>query len=56
LGSPIQNDQIYPILTPYQEYTLNFAKPLQLLAQEIVFEDPLTHESRAFRSQKELAL
>jgi tRNA pseudouridine32 synthase/23S rRNA pseudouridine746 synthase len=56
LGVPIKNDQIYPILTPYQEYDLDFSKPLQLLAKEIVFTDPITGESRAFISGQELDL
>lgn len=56
LGIPIQFDQIYPILTPYQEYDLDFSKPLQLLAKEISFEDPLTKGLRLFRSQQDLAL
>jgi tRNA pseudouridine32 synthase/23S rRNA pseudouridine746 synthase len=51
LGIPIKNDQIYPVLTPYQEYDLDFSKPLQLLAKEIHFEDPITHELRGFMSQ-----
>ena len=56
LGAPIKNDQIYPVLTPYQEYELDFSKPLQLLAQEIAFEDPVTKETRYFRSEQELSL
>jgi tRNA pseudouridine32 synthase/23S rRNA pseudouridine746 synthase len=56
LGIPIKNDQIYPILTPYQEYDLDFSKPLQLLAKEIVFTDPITGESRVFISGQELNL
>ncbi|MDO8713297.1 MAG: pseudouridine synthase [Polynucleobacter sp.] len=55
LGVPIQHDQIYPILTPYQEYDLDFSKPLQLLAKEIHFTDPLTNESRTFTSNQGLA-
>lgn len=56
LGIPIKNDQIYPILTPYQEYDLDFSKPLQLLAKEIAFQDPINNELRFFRSQQELIL
>jgi tRNA pseudouridine32 synthase / 23S rRNA pseudouridine746 synthase len=52
LGIPIRNDQIYPILTPYQEYELDFAKPLQLLAKEIAFTDPITCERRRYVSQQ----
>ena len=56
LGIPIKHDQIYPILTPYQEYDLDFSKPLQLLAKEIAFLDPITGEQRAFTSQRALEL
>lgn len=55
LGIPIHHDQIYPILTPYQEYDLDFSKPLQLLAKEIHFKDPVTEQERSFMSQRVLA-
>jgi tRNA pseudouridine32 synthase/23S rRNA pseudouridine746 synthase len=54
LGIPIKNDQIYPILTPYQEYDLDFSKPLQLLAKEIYFNDPISNEDRSFISKRQL--
>jgi tRNA pseudouridine32 synthase/23S rRNA pseudouridine746 synthase len=54
LGIPIKHDQIYPILTPYQEYDLDVSQPLQLLAKEIAFEDPITGQARSFISQKTL--
>lgn len=54
LGIPIQHDQIYPVLTPYQEYDLDFSKPLQLLAKEIYFKDPVTGQERFFTSQRVL--
>lgn len=56
LGVPIKNDQIYPSLTPYQEYDLDFSKPLQLLAKEMSFIDPITHQARSFTSQQTLNL
>jgi tRNA pseudouridine32 synthase/23S rRNA pseudouridine746 synthase len=56
LNIPIKNDQIYPILTPYQEYDLDFSKPLQLLAKAVSFMDPFTHEPRTFSSLKTLDL
>lgn len=56
LGIPIQYDQIYPVLTPYQEYDLDFCKPLQLLAKEIHFKDPITGQNRVFKSQMELGV
>jgi tRNA pseudouridine32 synthase/23S rRNA pseudouridine746 synthase len=54
LGIPIQNDQIYPLLTPYQEYDLDFSKPLQLLAKEIYFVDPISKEEKSFVSRRVL--
>jgi tRNA pseudouridine32 synthase / 23S rRNA pseudouridine746 synthase len=54
LGIPIKNDQIYPVLTPYQQYELDFTKPLQLLAKAISFNDPITSEKREFCSVQEL--
>ncbi|QWE07967.1 pseudouridine synthase [Polynucleobacter ibericus] len=56
LGIPIKNDQIYPILTPYQEYDLDFSKPLQLLAKEIAFQDPFTNSVMSFSSTQMLDL
>jgi len=52
LGIPIKGDQIYPILTPYQEYDLDFSNPLQLLAKEIHFKDPISNENRCFISKR----
>jgi tRNA pseudouridine32 synthase/23S rRNA pseudouridine746 synthase len=54
LNIPIKHDQIYPVLTPYQEYDLDFTKPLQLLAKTISFNDPITGKSREFCSSQEL--
>jgi len=54
LGIPIKHDQIYPILTPYQEYDLDFSKPLQLLAGEVAFLDPVTGNARHFTSNQVL--
>ena len=56
LNIPIKHDQIYPILTPYQEYDLDFSKPLQLLAKEIAFIDPLNGANRVFKSPHELVI
>lgn len=55
LGIPIKFDQIYPTLTPYQRYDLDFSKPLQLLATEISFRDPVTGKERSFSSQRVVA-
>ena len=56
LGIAIKFDQIYPVLTPYQEYDLDFSKPLQLLAKEATFVDPVTGENRSFVSRREIHL
>jgi len=56
LGVPIKDDQIYPILTPYQEYDIDIIRPLQLLAKEISFLDPITNKSRSFISNRVLDL
>ena len=56
LGVPIKDDQIYPILTPYQEYDLDVTKPLQLLAKELAFRDPITNTQRVFVSKQNLEL
>jgi tRNA pseudouridine32 synthase/23S rRNA pseudouridine746 synthase len=54
LGVPIKDDQIYPILTPYQEYDIDITRPLQLLAKEISFLDPMTNKSKSFISKRVL--
>jgi len=52
LGVPIVNDGLYPELTP--EGQIDYAKPLQLLARELAFTDPITGEARHFVSQRKL--
>jgi len=52
LGAPIVNDGLYPELTP--EGQIDHAKPLQLLARELAFTDPITGEPRHFVSQRTL--
>jgi tRNA pseudouridine32 synthase / 23S rRNA pseudouridine746 synthase len=54
LGIPILNDQIYPVLKPAGQD--DYAKPLQLLAKEIRFIDPITLQLRHFTSPKSLRL
>lgn len=49
LGLPLVNDRIYPVLQPV-ETTVDFSRPLQLLARQIAFEDPVTGQPRAFVS------
>ena len=54
LGLPIVNDRMYPPLdpTPDDDYRL----PLQLLAQSIAFDDPVTGQARYFQSARRLHL
>lgn len=56
LGIPICGDRIYPVLlpdTPPGELP-DFSHPLQLLARELAFTDPLTGEARRFTSRRRL--
>ena len=52
LGLPLRNDGLYPTLTP--EGQMDHAKPLQLLAKELVFVDPMSGEARRFISERVL--
>jgi len=52
LGLPILNDGLYPALTPVGQ--IDYAQPLQLLAQRIEFVDPVTGQRREFNSQRRL--
>lgn len=52
LGLPILNDGLYPELTP--EGQVDYARPLQLLARELAFTDPVSQASRHFVSQRRL--
>ncbi len=54
LGWPILNDQYYPILHP--PAADNYSSPLQLLAKELQFIDPITQRPRHFSSDKNLLL
>lgn len=47
LGLPIVGDRIYPVLLPH-ENPPRFVAPLQLLAREIAFTDPVTGKARHF--------
>ncbi|MBX3623646.1 MAG: pseudouridine synthase [Rhizobacter sp.] len=55
LGLPLVNDGIYPVLLPECEVP-DFDKPLQLVARELQFTDPVTGASRSFESAYRLAL
>jgi tRNA pseudouridine32 synthase / 23S rRNA pseudouridine746 synthase len=52
LGFGIINDRVYPDLQPETED--NFDKPLQLLAKQIRFDDPVAGAVREFQSEREL--
>ena len=54
LGIPIVNDKLYPDLTDVAGD--DYSDPLQLLAREIAFNDPLTGARRTFTSRRRLAL
>ncbi len=57
LGLPICNDQIYPVLqpeAPVDSITATYEKPLQLLARELAFDDPVTGETFHFCSERSL--
>ena len=58
LGAPLVGDRIYPRLWPEPAPgdAPDWSNPLQLLAREIAFTDPLTGEPRRFASRRELAL
>ncbi len=49
LGLPLVNDGIYPVLKPECEVP-DFDRPLQLVARELAFTDPVTGAARAFES------
>ena len=53
LGFPIIHDRCYPDLQPQTED--NFAQPLQLLAKQLRFQDPVSGEDRDFQSPQQLS-
>ena len=53
LGAPIHNDRCYPDWQPRDAD--DFTRPLQLLARELAFVDPLSGQARVFRSGLSLA-
>jgi tRNA pseudouridine32 synthase/23S rRNA pseudouridine746 synthase len=54
LGWPILNDKYYPKLQPLTKD--NYSAPLQLLAKELKFIDPITQQSRCFHYEGNLSL
>ena len=53
LGAPIVGDQFYPEVK-HASGIDDFTQPLQLLAHRIAFTDPVTGQTRAFESQRQL--
>lgn len=49
LGLPILGDGIYPVLSP-ESALPDYQHPLQLLAKELAFEDPITQRKHQFAS------
>ena len=58
LGLPIVGDRIYPVLWPEPALGAmpDYSNPLQLLARELAFVDPVNGQPRRFVSQRRLAL
>ncbi|MBA0445788.1 pseudouridine synthase [Stenotrophomonas maltophilia] len=54
LGAPIEGDDLYPQLQSRPEGRVE--RPLQLLAQGLAFDDPLSGEPRRFSSKRRLCL
>ena len=54
LGAPVRHDFFYPVVN--DEQMDNYEKPLQLLAYELRFLDPVSTEERVFRSEFTLSL
>jgi tRNA pseudouridine32 synthase/23S rRNA pseudouridine746 synthase len=56
LGIPILGDRIYPALKPAFAVgdEPDYSDPLQLLAREVSFVDPITGQSRHFTSRRQL--
>jgi tRNA pseudouridine32 synthase/23S rRNA pseudouridine746 synthase len=54
IGWPILNDKYYPQLQPLSED--DYSLPLQLLAKELQFIDPVTHHERRFSYEGNLSL
>jgi tRNA pseudouridine32 synthase / 23S rRNA pseudouridine746 synthase len=58
LGVPIEGDRIYPVLWPQPAHDAapDYTQPLQLLARELAFVDPISSEPRRFVSRRQLAM
>jgi tRNA pseudouridine32 synthase/23S rRNA pseudouridine746 synthase len=56
LGRPIVGDRIYPVLQPADDPAApDYNRPLQLLARELGFVDPLSGALRHYVSRRRLA-
>jgi tRNA pseudouridine32 synthase/23S rRNA pseudouridine746 synthase len=55
LGLPIRFDAFYPEVLRGPDAPDEHARPLQLLARTLAFEDPVTGEARRFESRRSLA-
>ncbi len=53
LGAPIANDTLYPTLQPHSDVP-DYSRPLQLLARELSFIDPISGAARRFESRLRL--
>ena len=53
LGMPIMHDTYYPVLQPKQAPQFN--QPLQLLAKQLSFTDPLSQQPQQFYSKQQLS-
>jgi tRNA pseudouridine32 synthase/23S rRNA pseudouridine746 synthase len=51
LGMPIKYDKIYPNIVPQPKMGKDFSEPLQLLAKQLSFRDPVTQLEHNFQSQ-----
>jgi tRNA pseudouridine32 synthase/23S rRNA pseudouridine746 synthase len=56
LGIPVEGDPFYPKVLHGPDDPEDFQSPLQLLAQSVSFNDPVTGEARRFVSQFTLSL
>jgi len=55
LGMPIVGDRIYPDLKPPSGPGPDYSNPLQLLAREVAFIDPISGQRRCFTSRRHLS-
>lgn len=56
LGLPLAGDAFYPTVLRGPDEADDFARPLQLLARSLAFDDPVTGQQRVFVSQRGLYL